>query len=192
MAMTSITVLAPGQKPHETSWVVTLPLITAGHSVRGDRFFHHRTNVVSATISSIPSISVTSIMTHGARCAEEFHGAFAMALARIDLACRSGWRWQGWCSAWFFYMKRPDIPAAIKQKFSGHLHLAGQQILLRSFQRLVLCRWRTRRQPLPVEVWRREADRRFHRERFGEGGRYVFRRVAQIPDPATSITTRFR
>ncbi len=49
--------------------------------------------------------------------AHHFHGAFAMALHAFQtlpfvLAL------SGVVLSWFFYMKRPDIPAAIKQKFS--------------------------------------------------------------------------
>jgi NADH-quinone oxidoreductase subunit L len=106
--------LAPGQKPHEPSWVVTLPLI----------------------LLAIPSLLIGFVtiepMLFGdyfrdaifighehealAEMREEFHGAFAMALHALTTL--PFWlALAGAGSAWFFYMKRPDIPAAIKRRF---------------------------------------------------------------------------
>jgi NADH-quinone oxidoreductase subunit L len=108
--------LAPGQKPHETPWVVWLPLV----------------------LLAIPSVLIGYItiepMLFGgyfrdaiyigeghhalAEMKEEFHGAAAMALhalTTLPFALALG----GVLTAWFFYLKRPDIPAAIKQRFSG-------------------------------------------------------------------------
>ncbi len=50
--------------------------------------------------------------------AEEFHGAIAMGVHSLTtlpfiLA------FSGVALSWFFYMKRPDIPAAIQRRFSG-------------------------------------------------------------------------
>ncbi len=106
--------LAPGQKPHETSWVVTLPLIllaipsvaigflTIEPMLFGDYF--------------LDAIFISHEHEALAEMREEFHGAVAMALHSLTsppfiLALA------GAGSAWFFYMKRPDIPAAIKRRF---------------------------------------------------------------------------
>ena len=100
--------------PHETPWVVTLPLI----------------------LLAIPSVLIGYIaiepMLYGGyfgdaifiaehhhalrEMHEEFHGAFAMALHALTtlplwLAVA------GVASAAYFYLKRPDIPAMIQQKF---------------------------------------------------------------------------
>ena len=104
--------LAPGQKPHETPWVVWLPLVLLaipsvvigfvaiepmlfGGFFRDAIFIDHQAH---------PAMS--ELKTH-------FHGAWAMAghafvtpvfwLALAGVVC-----------SWFFYLKRPDIPAAIK------------------------------------------------------------------------------
>ena len=108
--------LAPGQKPHETSWVVTLPLIllaipsvligfiTIEPMLFGDYF--------------LDAIYVGSNHHALVEMREEFHGAFAMALhALISLPFWLALAGAG--SAWFMYMKRPDIPATIKRKFSA-------------------------------------------------------------------------
>jgi len=106
--------LAPGQKPHETPWVVTLPLVllaipsvligffTIDSMLFGDYF--------------LDAIYISHEHHALAEMREEFHGAFAMALHALTTL--PFWlALAGAGSAWFFYMKRPDIPAAIKHRF---------------------------------------------------------------------------
>ncbi len=109
--------LAPGQKPHETPWVVTLPLVLLAipsvmigfvgiePMVFGDYF----KGVIHIDQEAHPAM---------AQFAEHFHGAVAMGLHAFTtlpffLAL------SGVALSWFFYMKRPDIPAAIQQRFSA-------------------------------------------------------------------------
>ena len=109
--------LAPGQKPHETPWVVTLPLvllaipsvvigyIAIGPMVFGDYF----KGVIFIDHHAHPA------MEH---LIEEFHGAAAMgvhALTTLPFILALS----GVVLSWFFYMKRPDIPAAIQHRFSA-------------------------------------------------------------------------
>ena len=108
--------LAPGQKPHETPWVVTLPLIllaipsvligfiTIEPMLFGDYF--------------LGAVFIGQEHHAMAELREEFHGATAMAFHALTtlpfwLAVA------GVASSWFFYMKRPDIPAAIKHRFEA-------------------------------------------------------------------------
>jgi len=108
--------LGPGEKPHESPFVVTIPLVLLAIPsvvigfVAIDKFlfgdFFGSSIVVNA--------DKHSAMRH---LQEHFHGATAMAVhgltslpfllvvAAIALA-------------WFFYLKRPDIPAAIARRFS--------------------------------------------------------------------------
>jgi NADH-quinone oxidoreductase subunit L len=109
--------LAPGQKPHETPWVVTLPLVllaipsvaigylAIGPMVAGDYF----NGVIHVDSQTHPAL---------ATFLEHFHGAAAMGLHAFStppfyLAL------SGVVLSWFFYMKRPDIPAAIQRRFSA-------------------------------------------------------------------------
>ena len=109
--------LAPGQKPRETPWVVTLPLVllaipsvvigylTMGPLVAGDYF---------KGVIFVDSVAHPALATF----LEHFHGAAAMGLHAFStppfyLALA------GVLLSWFFYMKRPDIPAAIQRRFSG-------------------------------------------------------------------------
>lgn len=109
--------LAPGQKPHETPWVVWLPLVLLaipslligyiaiepmlyGDYFKGVIFIDHHAHPA---------------MEH---LAEEFHSAAAMGVHSLTslpfiLAL------SGVVLSWFFYMKRPDIPAAIQRRFSA-------------------------------------------------------------------------
>jgi NADH-quinone oxidoreductase subunit L len=106
--------LAPGQKPHETPWVVTLPLIMLAipsviigyigiePMLFGDYF-------KGAIFVNAQAHPVMEEMAH------HFHGAAAMAMHAVTTAVF----WlaaSGVALSWFFYLKRPDIPAAIKSR----------------------------------------------------------------------------
>ena len=102
--------LSPGQKPHESSWVVTVPLILLaipsvfigyitidpmlfGDFFKGVIYFSEQHNVM-------------------AELADEFHGAMAMALhgfTSLPFFLAMG----GVSLAWFFYMVAPSVPAAL-------------------------------------------------------------------------------
>jgi NADH-quinone oxidoreductase subunit L len=108
--------LAPGQKPHETPWVVWLPLvllaipsvvigfIAIGPMVFGDYF----KGVIFIDHHTHPA------MEH---LAEHFHGASAMGVHALT-SLPFFLAFAGVALSWFFYMKRPDIPAAIQRRFS--------------------------------------------------------------------------
>lgn len=106
--------LAPGQKPHESDWVVTVPLIllaipsvvigfmTIEPMLFGDWF--------QQAIYVLPAHDTI------AEFAAEFHGAAAMALHGFTtlpffLAMA------GVGISWFFYMIKPEIPAALMRNF---------------------------------------------------------------------------
>ena len=107
--------LGPNDKPHESPWVVTVPLIALaipsvligyvaiGPMLFGD-FFGNAIYVDQAAHPVMHEL------------AHHFHGSLAMALHALTsppflLAMA------GVVLSWFFYLKRPDIPAAIKQRF---------------------------------------------------------------------------
>ncbi len=107
--------LAPHEKPHEQKWVVTLPLVllaipsvVIGYiAIEPMLFGDFFKGVIHVDRAAHPAMSVL---------ASHFHGAAAMALHGLQ-------SWPFWLAlsgvalSWFFYMKRPDIPAAIKQRF---------------------------------------------------------------------------
>jgi NADH-quinone oxidoreductase subunit L len=102
-------------KPHESPWVVTLPLImlaipsvVIGYMVIQPMLFGDYFKGAIFVSENHPAMK---------ELMHEFHGAAAMALHA--LATLPFWlAVAGVGLSWFFYMKRPDIPAAIKQRFS--------------------------------------------------------------------------
>ncbi len=109
--------LAPGEKPHETPWVVWLPLVllaipsvAIGYiAIEPMLFGDYFKGVIHVDSAAHPAM---------AHLAEHFHGAAAMgvhALTTLPFFLALS----GVVLSWFFYMKRPDIPAAIQRKFSA-------------------------------------------------------------------------
>ncbi|MDO8348405.1 MAG: NADH-quinone oxidoreductase subunit L [Rugosibacter sp.] len=105
--------LAHGEKPHESPWVVTLPLVllaipsvvigffTIQPMLFGDWF----ASAVFVDEAKHPAMAVMS---------EEFHGAAAMALHGMT-SLPFMLAMSGIVLSWFFYLKRLDIPAAIQK-----------------------------------------------------------------------------
>jgi NADH-quinone oxidoreductase subunit L len=101
--------------PHETPWVVTLPLILLAIPSLLIGYF----TVESLLFGNWFGHAVYVAEAHGSmqELAHHFHGAAAMALHGMTLL--PFWlAVAGVALAWFFYMKRPDIPAAIQKRFS--------------------------------------------------------------------------
>jgi len=111
-------------EPHESPWVVTLPLIllaipslfigalTIGPMLFGDYF-----NGV---------LYVTEAHNVLGRVGESWHGPLGFILHALQgpavyLA------FAGWAAAWFLYIKRPDLPAVIAEKFSALYQLFAKK-----------------------------------------------------------------
>jgi len=106
--------LAPGQKPHETPWVVTLPLVLLAIPSVLIGFIAIEPMLYGGWFGDAIFIAESHPAMHELH--EEFHGAFAMALHALTTL--PFWlALGGVATAWYFYMKRPDIPAAIQKKF---------------------------------------------------------------------------
>ena len=124
--------------PHESPWVVTLPLVllaipsavigflTIGPMLFGD-FFANAIRVVAERHPAMEEL------------AHEFHGPLTMALHAftgpifwLGLA--------GVASAWFLYMRRPDIPAALQRRFSGLYRILDNKYYFDWFNENVLAR----------------------------------------------------
>jgi NADH-quinone oxidoreductase subunit L len=109
--------LGPNDKPHESPWVVTLPLTLlaipsvligffALHPLVGGEFFK---GVIYTNLEKHPGLEAAMHHAHDAVAM----GMHAFVTLPFWLAAA------GVAVAWFFYMKAPHIPAAIKQKFSA-------------------------------------------------------------------------
>jgi NADH-quinone oxidoreductase subunit L len=106
--------LAPGQKPHESPWVVTLPLVllaipsvVIGYATIGTMLFGDFFKGVIHFSEHHHAMS---------ELAEEFHGATAMAVHGFT-SLPFVLAMSGVVLAWFFYMVAPSIPAAIMRTF---------------------------------------------------------------------------
>ncbi|WP_293765575.1 NADH-quinone oxidoreductase subunit L [uncultured Aquitalea sp.] len=109
--------LGPNDKPHESPWVVTFPLLMLAipsvlvgfFAIEPLLYGHFFDGVISVNAELHPGMEELK---------HEFHGAVAMGLHSFTslpfiLALA------GVVTAWFFYMKAPQIPAAIKKNFSA-------------------------------------------------------------------------
>ena len=105
--------LAPGQKPHENPWVVTLPLILLSIPSALIGILTIRPLLHADFFGNAIYISEAHPAMH--EMTEEYEGAVAMVLH----AFTSLPLWlaiAGVFAAWFCYLKRPEIPAMIKAK----------------------------------------------------------------------------
>lgn len=108
--------LAPGQKPHESPWVVTLPLILlaipsviiGAMDIESMLFGDFFKNVIFVGDNHEAMIRLGEIFHHHGGVTGMGTHAFVTAPFWLALA--------GVALSWFFYMKRPGIPAAIKAK----------------------------------------------------------------------------
>ncbi len=100
--------------PHETPWVVTLPLILLAIPSVLIGYIAIEPMLYGGYFGDAIFISEHHHAMHEMH--EEFHGAFSMALH--SLTTLPLWlAIAGVASAGFFYLKRPDIPAAIQKRF---------------------------------------------------------------------------
>lgn len=126
--------LAPGQKPHESPWVVTVPLVllaipsvVIGYATIGTMLFG----------DFFKGVIHFSEHHHAmAELSEEFHGAAAMAIHGFTslpfiLAM------SGVVLAWLFYMVWPAIPAAIMRTFKPIHTLLENKYYFDKFNELV-------------------------------------------------------
>ena len=111
--------LAPGEKPHETRWVVWLPLVVLAipslaigyFTIEPMLFGNFFNGAIVINDASHPAMS---------SLASQFNGAWAMTVH--GLVTLPFWlALAGVFTAWYFYLRKPAIPAWIKQK-SGFIY----------------------------------------------------------------------
>ena len=113
--------LGPTENPHESGWVIKLPLILLaipsvciGYLAIESMLYGHMFNGVIVVASAMHP-AMTELAHH---YVEHFHSPASMALhgfMSLPFILALG----GVLLSWFFYMKRPDIPAQMQQKFNG-------------------------------------------------------------------------
>ncbi|QDF96619.1 NADH-quinone oxidoreductase subunit L [Azoarcus sp. DD4] len=106
--------LAPGQKPHESPWVVTLPLVLLAIPSVLIGFFTIEPMLFGEWFKGVIFVGDNHVGIK--ELAEHFHGPVAMAVHGLQTA--PFWLAMGGVAvAWFFYMVKPGIPAAIQRTF---------------------------------------------------------------------------
>jgi NADH-quinone oxidoreductase subunit L len=113
--------LGPKDNPHEPGWVVKLPLIllaipslAIGYFAIEPMLFGNFFNEV-ITVNTVAHPAMETLAHHWHTI---YHSATGMALHSI-VSLPFILALSGVLTAWYFYMKRPDIPAAIQVKFAG-------------------------------------------------------------------------
>jgi len=106
--------LAPGQKPHESPLVVTLPLILLAIPSVVIGFFTIEPMLFGEWFKGVIFFGENHVGL--SEIAEHFHGPITMALHGLQTA--PFWlAMSGVAVAWYFYMVNPGIPAAIQRTF---------------------------------------------------------------------------
>ncbi len=122
--------------PHESPWVVTVPLmilavpsVVIGFFTEGPLIFGgYFKDAITIDTAAHPAMTELGSLWHGPV-------AFALhAFTGPVLWLAAG----GVALAWFFYMKRPDIPAAIQRRFFGLYTLLENKYYLDWFNEHVL------------------------------------------------------
>ncbi|AQV93372.1 NADH-quinone oxidoreductase subunit L [Cupriavidus necator] len=135
--------LAAGEKPHESPWVVTLPLVLlaipsvivgaiAIEPMLFGEFFKHGVAFKDVIFVGENHHAMEELK-------EAFHGWVPMALHSLTTPVL----WlaiAGVVLSWFFYMKRPDIPEAIKNRFSGLYKLLDNKYYMDAINQVVFAR----------------------------------------------------
>ncbi len=104
--------LAPGQKPHESPWVVTLPLILLAIPSVAIGYMMIEPMLYGNYFGD--AIKATETM---ATLKKEFHGAWAMMLHGLTTA--PFWlALAGAATAWFCYIAKPELPGKIRAAFA--------------------------------------------------------------------------
>ncbi|WP_029363017.1 NADH-quinone oxidoreductase subunit L [Herbaspirillum lusitanum] len=126
--------LAPGQKPHESPLVVTLPLILLAIPSVIIGFFAISPLVFGDFFKNVIFVGENHKALE--ELAHEFHGPIAMAVHSLTSAPL----WlaiAGVATAYYFYMVNPRVPAWFKDKFSAIYTLLDNKYYMDKFNDVV-------------------------------------------------------
>jgi len=132
-----------GHEPHETPWVVWVPLvllaipsviigaIAIGPMIYGDFFSHG--------VAFDKVVFIGENHTALEEMSREFHGWLPMALHSVaSLPLWLGLA--GFATAWFFYLKRPDLPALVRRAFGPIYTLLDNKYYMDKINEVVFAR----------------------------------------------------
>jgi NADH-quinone oxidoreductase subunit L len=127
--------LAPGQKPHESPWVVTLPLVLLAIPSVLIGFFAIQPMLHGDFFNGV----ITVNESHGAMAElkEHFHGAVAMAIHGLSTA--PFWlALAGVVTAYYCYMINPRVPAWFYKHFHALHTLLENKYYMDKFNEVVI------------------------------------------------------
>jgi NADH-quinone oxidoreductase subunit L len=141
--------LGPGEKPHETGWVILIPLILLAIPSLGIGFF----TIDPMLFGDWFKGAIVVGENHHAMetIAEEFHGAFAMGLHGF-VSLPFWLALAGVVVAWYLYLVRPDLPDTIEAKTAWLYRLLDNKYYLDRFNEIVFAGGARR---LGRGLWRR-------------------------------------
>ncbi|MEC5386976.1 NADH-quinone oxidoreductase subunit L [Uliginosibacterium sp. H3] len=126
--------LAPGQKPHESPWVVTVPLVLLAIPSVLIGFFTIEPMLFGEWFKGVVTVAEHNDVL--GELGHEFHGPLAMALHGLT-SLPFALAMAGVLLSWFFYLKRPDIPAAIQRRCSALYVLLENKYYFDRFNEIV-------------------------------------------------------
>ncbi|WP_374520486.1 NADH-quinone oxidoreductase subunit L, partial [Undibacterium squillarum] len=126
--------LAPGQKPHESPFVVWFPLVMLAIPSVVIGFIAIEPMLFGEFFKGVIFVSENHPAMHELH--EEFHGAVGMATHALTTA--PFWlALAGVATSYFFYMVKPAIPAAIKERASAIYTLLDNKYYMDKFNEVV-------------------------------------------------------
>ena len=143
----------PPRKPHESPWVVTVPLVLLAIPSVVIGFMTIQPMLFGDFFKDAIFVNARNPPGDGRCWREEFHGPVQMALHGLTAA--PFWlALAGVVSAYYLYMVNPALPAAIQKRSPADLHPAGKQVLPGLDQREHPGAWRAGPGHRSVEGWR--------------------------------------
>jgi NADH-quinone oxidoreductase subunit L len=129
--------LAPGQKPHESPWVIWVPLVLLAIPSALIGFFTIEPMLFGSFFKNV--IFVSEAHHAMEELQHDFHGPVQMALHGLTslpffLALA------GVVSSYYLYMVKPSIPAMIKQRFHGLYALLDNKYYLDKINEVVFAK----------------------------------------------------
>ncbi|MBL8382229.1 MAG: NADH-quinone oxidoreductase subunit L [Burkholderiales bacterium] len=129
--------LAHGEKPHESPWVVWLPLVLLAIPSVGIGYLTIEPMLFGSVFSGVIAVSDAHPAMAGLAQMFRAHGG-AAGMATHALATAPFWlAAAGVALAWVFYIARPAYPAAIKARFGAVHALLDNKYYLDRFNEIV-------------------------------------------------------
>ena len=126
--------LAPGEKPHEAPWVVTLPLILLAIPSVVIGYFTIKSMLYGDFFKGVITIGESHHAME--ELSHEFHGAWEMAIHAFT-SLPFGLALAGVVSAYYCYMVNPKVPAWFYSKFHAIYTLLDNKYYMDKFNEVV-------------------------------------------------------